>query len=77
MYRVFFYRFDIEDGLFIVHEEECTTLEAALKCVVFFEDNDLFEITKDVSCSYGSFGLKTVARPASMCAYLNSYYSRW
>lgn len=81
MYRIFYYRVDDDGvGLFIEHEEEYNTLDEALKRVVFFEDDDLFEIAKDVPWFDGSCDvtqLKTVARPASMRAYLNSYYSRW
>lgn len=80
MYRVFYYRVD-DDGvsLFIEDEKEFNTLDEALKCVVFFEDDDLFEIAKDVPWYDGECDvtcLQTIARPASMRAFVNSYYSR-
>lgn len=81
MYHVFSYRVD-DDGisLFIEDETNFETFEEALKFVVFFEDDDLFEIARDERWYDGSYDvtyLKTVARPASMRAYVNSYFVRW
>lgn len=77
MYRIFFYRVD-DDGisLFIEDEEEYNTLDEALRRIVFFGEDDLFEIAKDVLW-FDVTCLKIVARPASMRSFVNSYYSRW
>lgn len=80
MYRIFNYGVDEDGYLFIEDEEEYNTLDEALRRVVFFEDDDLFEIAKDIPWIDGSCDvtqLKIIARPASMCAYVNFHYSRW
>lgn len=79
MYRLFVYGYNLETKfIYITDEYEYNTFEEALKRVVFFEDDDLFEIAKDVPFGLcGDRYLATVARPASMRAFVNSYYSRW
>lgn len=81
MYRVFVYGYSFESNeIYITDEFEFYSLEGALKHVALFNDDDLFEIAKDVPFAgklLDVTSLQTVARPAAMRALVNTYYSRW